>query len=325
MPLHHIVPQMLLRRFAAEGKRVRALSRDGKRSVTMNVRRAAAESGLYRLQLAPPFDQEFPPETVEAHLAYFEGRAAPIIDDLVNDRFDMSDDSRFYLTLFVALQYARGWGFREDLSQLMTVQARQYLEMNMKNSDIERQLLDAGRSADSSEVHRFRRAVLESDWKVVGNTSSYTQAMLQMAFNYVHPWLFLHRRIRVLRFERPCLLISDEPVGLWARPNRDASTHSLGIRTADAIWLPLDRTHSLVLLRRGSEGITEGKIRRAMTINGVVAAQANRWIFQHPDDPPFDIGSLPKPEMWIEDIQSVTRDGSEIRVQGQVVRRSPSD
>ncbi len=60
MARHHLVPQMLLRRFAEDGRILQASPRDGGSPIHMTVSKACAEAGFYELELEPQHQSEFP-------------------------------------------------------------------------------------------------------------------------------------------------------------------------------------------------------------------------------------------------------------------------
>jgi hypothetical protein len=97
--------------------------------------------------------------------------------------------------------------------------------------------------------------------------------------------------------------------------------HPLGIASADAIYMPIDRRHAIALLLSGDERVIDATPKRAEIINHLVASGAHRWIFQHPDDPPIDVGNLlERPKWGVETLRAVAK-GDEIRVQKRVVRQ----
>ncbi len=320
MARHHTVPQMHLRRFADSEHFVSAVPTTGGRPQRMSVKRASAEMGFYNLELAPPHDEDFPPEFVEGSLSYFETKAAPIIERLVHGDFALSDWDRFYLTLFVAFQLVRGRAFRAELSATMTVQARLDLQTRVTPTRARRWLRSKGLPADERAVVAFVHEAINGPWKLVGSNSTYVQAMLQSAFEDVHPRLFLCRRLRVLRFAQPMLLTSDEPAVLWGRPKRDLYASPLGTATADSIWMPLDRRHALALVRSGREGIVDSPPQRAHQINTAVAASARQWDFQHPEDDPVDVSTLPPHGEPVAEVVAVQRRPGEARVLNRIFK-----
>lgn len=321
MARDHIVPQMLLRRFADKGERLLATPRAGGARVPMTVTRACREAGFYDIDIDPAFSHLAPRNQIELSLADFEGRASRLFERFAEDHLDLTPQDRFDLMLFVAFQAVRGWSFRAEISELATLMAKEEIRPRLTTQRLRSQLRKDGRPFDDAAVAAWRDELLTSDWKVVPSQSAAVQQMGLLALNVIHPDLYFRRRVRVLRFEDPLLLVSDEPVALWARPHRDLHVHPLGIASADAIYMPIDRRHAIALLLSGDERVIDGGPTRAETINYLVASGAHRWIFQHPDDPPIETGDLLERPRWGVETLGAIAEGDEIRVQKQVVRQ----
>lgn len=225
---------------------------------------------------------------------------------------------RYNLIRFLAFQLVRGWSFRDDMSELATLMARNELAATIDQRNVRRYLKKLGRDADDVAVASFMEAAVTSPWRILPSGSMAVQTMLAVALE-IMPLLW-DRRIRVLMFDEPMLLTSDQPVALWARPGRDLETDPLGIATADAIWMPLDRSHSLALTQTGKEVIIRSQPSRARQINQAVAFGASRWIFQHPDEPAFDVADLPERPPWRTELVRAVAEGEELRVLYRVVQ-----
>lgn len=325
MARDHIVPQMLLRRFADEGERLLAIPRAGGAGVPMTVKRACREAGFYDVDIAPEFSHLAPRKQIEISLADFEGRASRLFDRFAEDRLDLSDQDRFDLMLFVAFQAVRGWSFREEISELATLMVKEELRPRLTTERLRAQLRKDGRPYDDAAVQAWREELLTSEWKVVPSQSAAVQEMGQLALNVIHPDLYFRRRVRLLRFAKPALLVSDEPVALWVRRDPDLGVSPLGIASADAVYMPIDRRHALALLLSGDERVVDARPKRAETINRLVASGAHRWVFQHPDDPPIEVGDLEERPRWGVETLGGVADGDEIRVQKRIVRHPTLD
>ncbi len=321
MARDHIVPQMLLRRFAGERERLLATPRAGGVRIPMTVTRACREAGFYDVDIDPAFSHLAPSNQIEISLADFEGRASRLFDRFARDELNLTDQDRFDLMLFVAFQAVRGWSFREEISELATLMAKEELRPRLTTERLRPQLKKDGRAFDDAAVAAWREQLLTSDWKVVPSQSAAVQQMGLLALNGIHPDLYFRRRVRLLRFDEPALLVSDQPVALWVRPDRDLETHPLGIASADAIYMPIDRQRAIALLLSGDERVVDAKPKRAEIINRFVASGAHRWIFQHPDDPPIEIGDLLERPRWGVETLGALAEGDEIRVQKRVVRQ----
>lgn len=321
MPRHHIVPKMLLRRFAEKGKRLAATPREGGPRIIMSIDKACAEGGFYEIELAPPHQDEFPSDMIEKALSNFEGRAAPILDHLVKGHYDLSVEDWYNLTLFVALQLSRGWAFRQEVTQMATLRARPDLDRMITPARARKWLEGRGESPTESEVEAFVERALSADLQLVPSRSSFVQLMLRSVFETLHPLLFSEFSVKVIRLERPTLLLSDQPAVPYARPNRDLDREPPGVATAEAVLMPISRETLMCFQRAGSNDFDPSMSEAAAIANREVASSAHRWIFQHPDDPPVDVGSLPGVPRWKDEIVRIQEQPGQIRVAHRLVRK----
>lgn len=322
VPRDHLVPRLHLRRFATTDERLVALPRDGGPSIPTTVRKACAETIFYDVELEEPYQEEFPVRKVEEILSTIEGAAETAIRKLISHHADdVTAEDRYNLVRFIAFQLVRGWSFRDELSEMATLCARHELAGSIDAKAVRRFLQERGSRAEDTDVDEFIESVLTNAWRVVPSGSMAVQAMAAAALHAMP--LLWQRRIRVIVFEEPRLITSDQPVVLWGRPSRDLQRHPIGVATADAIWMPLDRRHAVGLLASGREVIVAGRPSRAQQINTAVASSARRWIYQHPDDPLFDTSELrPQPPLVAEPV-AVRDEGDQLRVRYRTVRASP--
>src|SRR5665213_2478949 len=106
-PRHHLVPQLLLGRFADANGNLRMVRRDDLTfSVGTSVRKACNEAGFYRIEtedLEPDHRDGHDPEFLEKTLSVFETRAATAIGHVLNGSPPWTLDDRYHLTMFTAL------------------------------------------------------------------------------------------------------------------------------------------------------------------------------------------------------------------------------
>ena len=69
VPRHHVVPQFMLWCFADRSGRVRAVPRQGGEATVMTVRRAAAETDFYELEIEEQYQALTPPQRFGNDLA----------------------------------------------------------------------------------------------------------------------------------------------------------------------------------------------------------------------------------------------------------------
>ena len=320
MPRHHLVPQSLLGNFANENRQLVMVPRAGGGPRLTSVRKACAEAGFYEIEVNEAYRGKVDREHVETLLSQVEGTAKGHLESLVGGNFPLSDHDRFDLALFLALQFTRGWSFRQDLVELANHGARLHAK-TVSEEEIRQWLRQRGDATDERSVRALHQRVRSFEGvRVVPSQSETVRQMLKFALEETVPCLY-SKRWRLILFDQPCLLISDQPVGLWGRPMRDLDRQPLGLATADAVWFPIDRRTALGLLNTGDEKVSVGTAARARHVNRAVAAGAQRWIFHHPADDPLDGLELPAPSQFVDEIESTVVEGDMIRERHRFVKK----
>lgn len=285
MPLHHYVPQFLLRCFADENDQLRATSRgDLRDSHITAVRRAAAERGFYRIpteELTPESKAGHDPESIERSLAEVEARASDDIRLIVAGNSPYTQDLHYRMATLIAMQLTRSPRFRSDYVGVANLAARALLKEKLTDDRLRRHLVDHGRSARHEDVAKFRKEVLEGDYRLVPSATHLVQETLKFGIVDLAPLMF-SRTPRVLRFSEPLLLTSDVGAAPWS-PN-DPTPWSNGITNAHSIFMPLNRFTALALTIGGSPLDRVVQPIWATHSNFALANAAERWVYQHPED-----------------------------------------
>lgn len=292
----------------------------------VTVRRACAEGGFYAIptaELAAESRDDHDPERVEALFARIESDAAVVIDGILGDHVLPSRGSkeRVDLALLIAQQMTRGWGFRARMDEIVTRSARDRLSGMATPERVRNYLLSRGEAASQEDVEAFQRQVHEGEWHVRFSQTAVVQQGLRVATDHALPEI-LSRDWRVKVFDEPILLTSDEPVVPWS-PGPDGSTLP-GLGNARTYWWPLDRHHLLSMSQGGGEMISGAPLTRARQVNRLVAQNAHRWIYHHPQDEGLAGAELPSPVRWVEETADVLLPDTEVRELRRPVRRSPS-
>lgn len=321
---HHTVPQMLLRAFADEGSHLLMAPRGGGRPIPAMVKDAAVECGFYQISVPEELSDRFHAEHVENLLSRIESAATPILSNMVSGRFPLALDDRFNLALFVALQLTRGPAFAEDWTTVAHLAAKRQAS-RVSLEQVEEWQAARGRRLSRTAMRRFWEDVRRFEGvSVTPSTTSRVMLMLRLAIEDVLPRI-LARRWQLLQFDKPGLLLSDHPCAMWGRPDRDLEVQPLGVATADALWMPLDRRHALSLTRTGPEGIRRATATRMRQINTVVAGGAHRWIFHHPEDSPLAGLDLPARTAFVDEIVDLGFSGVSLTATHRLVKRPVSE
>ena len=170
----HIVPQLLLKRFASEPSehgQLRELDRADLRSAhPTTVRKACREAGYYRIEaedLEEWAREGHDPEIAEDALGRVEAEAGALVDGLIAGRLPRTDADRLHLALFVAVQMTRGWQFHEEMNQFSTLQMRQ--ELQDRRDEARAWLRHRGQPARPKDVEAFLDRVSSSDGPTSGD------------------------------------------------------------------------------------------------------------------------------------------------------------
>jgi len=268
----HYVSRFLLSRFADEREQVRTVDKQTGKSFPQNMKNAAVETHFYRIE----FGDKLPSNQFEQLLSTCEDSAAVVINRILDEDFwTLPDWERATLSMFVAIQAVRTRSVRDDMSHLADF-LHQYLETAEDLSDGLRASLkeDLERTADP----------------VVGDGAAQTFQRMHLdviidAVQQLIPIYTNERQMRLLRFRRQKLMISDHPVALHADVGEDVG---IGNGTAEEVWLPLSRDTAVVLLpgKPQEDGWLPPSTRMAQWVNSLVARSGQRWLYHHPDDDP---------------------------------------
>jgi len=287
-------------------------------SFSVTVNNACNQIGFYEIpvdDLEVEACEGHDPEQVEAIFAGIEGESNQCINEMMCGIFPPSAESRFRLSMYIALQVTRGWSFRQRMDEVANLLAPHYVELHATPDRVRAMLRHSGRPHAPRDVDDMITWLTgPNGLRPVLRQGHYVQNMLELAMKLI-PLLF-QRVWRLLDFGEPMLLISDEPVAIHRLQEGTG-----GIANSRAIWIPLDRQHALALTRTGTEQTVPSRRVRAEQINSMIASQAHRWIFHHPDDNPLAGLELAPRMVLADEIFDVRRDGDTVREIHRLVRR----
>jgi hypothetical protein len=269
----HIVPATYQRNFAIGGQVMVHLV-DGDKALLMRVENAGTRSRAYR-RTRPDGTQI---DDVEASLAHVEAIAGPALRRVTEDA-TLDDEGKAILSQLVALQMLRGPVFSETtraiaadaITEHLTAERTPATALAHVGGDLD---VLHQRAADQLFERRFARMLAGAQ-------------KLSTIVGYM--------RWHILRFEKPVLAYSDQPVVLWplgtlvidARPTQPR----LGAIGALEIRLPISPHHLLLLswedARDQLHGVPAPRVLAAET-NALVIAQADKqWMHQPQCEPPI--------------------------------------
>lgn len=210
VPLHHYVPQFLLRGFADENNQlVTTMRSDFRASHKAVVGRTAAEKGFYRIPVEGP-DHEIggvqDPEFIEHALADFESLAAQDVRAIVAGA-PITPAVHARLATLIGLQLTRTPRFRSEYVDVANVAARRVVE-KITDERLHQHLTKHGRPNSPQDVSRLRNEVFDAEFTMVPSAPQLVQDTLRHGLETLFPHL-VTRTPRVLRFSQPLLLTSD--------------------------------------------------------------------------------------------------------------------
>jgi len=128
--------------------------------------------------------------------------------------FPPSHEAPYRLSMFIALQVARGWGFRRDLEAITNLTAPDFVAVQATPDRVRATTRRSGMPHGDTEVAQMIARLTGPDGpRAVLRQGHYVQYMLQFAIEAVMPSLW-SRIWRLLDFGEPVLLTSDEPVAI---------------------------------------------------------------------------------------------------------------
>ncbi len=177
------------------------------------------------------------------------------------------------------------------MNQIGTLQMRQELQDRRDELAVKARtwLRHRGQPAGPKDVEAFLDRVASSDGpRLAMNKAVRVQVSIGHALYTLTPML-LERHLRILRFDKPSLVVSDAPVGTWA-PGQD---RAVGVGNAALVFLPLSRQVALAYGAKVRAVDSVAGPRRAAQINFLAADGAVRWVYEHPDDRTVEALDIP--------------------------------
>jgi hypothetical protein len=309
---HHVVPQLLLGRFADENGLIRVVQRDSfAKAFETGTAGALAETHFYTIDteggLDTGIEEDLLANKVEAPAARALRR---VVDEGV---FPPMPGLRQALSIFFAFQFVRGPGMRAALLQQYDTLAK--MTMSRATAETVRRYVknDDGSELPDDEMQELLRDLHDpAGVRVVPSSEANHHLGTVLPFVLDLVPLFEERRWHLMSFPSPMLVTGDEPIGLIDRSVRPGD-RVVGIKTASEIVIPVDPTHAFVLVRPDdsvSDRNLVGTQEKARIINNHVGYGCHRYLVHRPGTEPLRGLTLAKR-------------GSAVRTQGDVLRFMP--
>jgi|GEM_PF-1436321 hypothetical protein len=313
--LHHYVPQGYLRAFANDRDQIRVVPLAASRTpFTTAVKNVAAQNHFHTTE---EFEDE--PDWFERALSGLEGEALRRIDGFERGAFPPSEEDRWGLSYFMALQSVRGPDTRRTLEHLQASMAR--LEIGAGGRQGVRAWIRRNLGVEPSpelEERIWAEATQPGGPPVSFRNSVHIEHTVETASELM-PY-FATRPWTLVRFDRRSLITSDAPVSLIRHPDVE-DWQGVGFLTAWGIALPLTRKLGLLMsdplialegldaddprvqerralvLRGALDHIESGTTAHEKLFNEHTAHSAREYIYLHPEDERFIPPNLPEPNL----------------------------
>lgn len=244
---HHRLPKFYLRGFAGKsGRIILADPEAGIRSVAP--KNAFAESDYYTIR-----DEDLEPMALmEVLFEDFENHASRVHRFLVDGGHpaDLDIEQRSYYAFLMAAQLTRGESFRDLDRRASEELMKQVIRLKAAHSEEWWSGLLEQMRADGEETPEISREAfvdfIERDEYEIRPAPEHTAEMMLSPMKDLAE-IIIRFGWQVVRFDRPCLLTSEEPISFWRRPTEFNLVRGLGLATSDEVRMPLDPQTALVL------------------------------------------------------------------------------
>ncbi|MGX5696233.1 DUF4238 domain-containing protein [Agromyces soli] len=298
---HHIVPRMVLKRFANAKEQLYVRDRETGRGMLRNIGDLAVRDFNTVVAKDAKLDS-----SLESLLSVVEGAAAAVIrTHLDAEAFTgarpLTVEDRFKLDTFVAFQSLRGMRQRRAYELAADYGMKLLNQQHLTADDIEN--LD-----------------------IIPHPNEFIQLSAQLA--ELAQRALSARPLSFIRIDRPLFIIGDEPVlllrdgplppvDLNGYPNvtipgldqtniiQLQSGGGVGLANADAVILPVSPRVAFMYGPHGSSSVAESRVATkfqgdeaeevAMELNVAVAERAVSWVAAHPEHPTLREMNLPSP------------------------------
>lgn len=295
---HHYVPQFLLNKFALDGQIVTVRLPGDVRFIS-----AVVDTGMENHFHTIP-EHPTDPVALEAALGGVEGAAAPILDQVENGTWPFAADDRATLATFLVVQALRG---PEKRRMMLALQEEMVARETRRVAEhgAARWFADHGLQIDEERARGLFENVANRSEPLVKIDAEYHASQIARLMDRVVP-RFVACRWTLVRFDAPCLILSDAPVGI--ADVSDGHRASRGLLTTPTITVPLSRRTALVMgdapptrPRLTVAAVASGEYDRSVPgttlparyFNQRTAFNAARALFHHPDDAAFVPDNLP--------------------------------
>lgn len=245
---HHVLPQFYMAGFSDSRNFIRQVDRDTGHARTQHIRKTLSEKDYFTVVT---HDMEADGR-LESFLSHLEGATAGVVRGLTHPLlrvWPVTPDLREILALFVAFQFVRGRKARRAFEMFADLAERAHWS-GITRENAAQVLKGKGAEPTKENIEQLLAWADQMEGsEFIPSTNDHLEFMSKFPFEVASR--LRARPMRLVRWDSPVLITSDEPVMLVNGPERLAD-HRMGLSTADEVWVPLSPQHLLIFDRPGS-------------------------------------------------------------------------
>jgi hypothetical protein len=278
---HHLVPRFYLHRWSMPGKGLTAINRSSGELLSRSAKSVAVETDAYAIEVSDQGRNY----VVEKMLSTVESEAAQALRNML-DSWPPSDKDRERWSMLMALQVTRGRDFLDDMNALEEYMTKTMIALDSRDpNSMRRRLEDAGLAPSDENMELLREMMDKPDsYRLRVHPAHLLKTAIETGIEML-PYLG-GRTWNLVVLPEPILVTSDHPLTLHSKPESRGPIGSVGLMTADEVWMPLDPTRLLVMTHPDTEprvGTLPEKV--VPSINLRIAAECHEWVVARPGNP----------------------------------------
>ena len=284
---HHIIPEFYLNGFTdIHGKKfVWVYEKGGSEIKSLTPHNVAVKSGYYSAKIRI---EGFSSDVVEDMLSWIEGKAAPIIKKIINQK-KLSDEDRFFFSLFLASMMTRVPTYRTMVEKCSTELAKKFLMVKASNLESFKSMIDKYEKETGNKLsisaEKFREFIFDEDKYEIKADPRISLPMVLMVEEYTNifekmSWAFLKAT-----YEQK-FITSDNPVYFYDPTHNPASFDGVGLINKNVeVIFPLTKDMAFLGTWKEYKGYFRKNKEIVKTINKKTVISALHFVYssQHSD------------------------------------------
>lgn len=281
---HHLVPRFYLDRWKVSGIGLTAIRRSTGEVQMRNPKSVAAEADAYAIEV-PNRGKDY---LVEKMLSRVESEAALALRNML-ESWPPSDEDRSRWGTLMALQITRGRDFRDSQNAISEYLMKTMVALDSRDPEAMRRRLEAaGLEATEENLAILREMMDKPDsYRIQANPAHLIQTAVETGLEMLR--YLAGRQWSLGLLDEPNLVTGDHPLSLHSSPESPGPFGTVGLMTADEVWMPLDPSTLLIMTHPDTKPrVGAVPMNRVRDINFTIAAGCYEWVVARPDNPHID-------------------------------------